>query len=170
MRSFMKAVLLTTLLVGIGDLLAAYITQFIRTGRFADKMLYYMAGGALGLEKSLQGGFWVGLLGLFFHFFISFAFTLLFFMAYPRLKLQYQNKYLVWFLIGFLYSPLVSLTMSFIILPLSKLPTGGAFNFKGAAIGWIVFAIVFSIPMAILSDRYYRNKAGNPRAILTRPK
>jgi len=165
MRSFIKAVLWATLLVGITDILSAYVTQFISTGRFADKMLYYIAGGALGLEKSLQGGFWVGLLGLFFHFFISFAFVLLFFMAYPRLKLQYRNKYLVWFLVGFLYSPLVSLTMSFVILPLSKLPPGGAFNFTGALIGWVIFALVFSIPLAILSDRYYRNRTANPRAI-----
>ena len=76
MNRFFKTVLLTGLFVGTTDLLAAYITQWIKTGKFADRMLHYIAGGALGLETSMKGGNGVAFLGLFFHYFIAFAFTL----------------------------------------------------------------------------------------------
>jgi hypothetical protein len=79
MNRFLKAVLLTGLFVGTTDLVSAYITQWIKTGKFAEKMLNYIAGGALGLENSIPGGNGVALLGLFFHYFIAFSFTLLFF-------------------------------------------------------------------------------------------
>src|SRR5690348_15551459 len=98
MRSFLKTVLLTGLFVGTTDLMAAYVSQYIKTGKFADKMLYYIAGGALGLETSMKGGFWIGALGLLFHYFIAFSFTLLFFLVFPKVRILSYNKYLVGFL------------------------------------------------------------------------
>ena len=59
MKPFWKTVLLTWLLVGTTDITAAYVHQFVITGKFAGKMLQYIAGGALGLENSMKGGFWV---------------------------------------------------------------------------------------------------------------
>src|SRR6266487_644377 len=100
MKSFWKTVLLTGLFVGTTDITAAYVNHYIKTGKFAGKMLQYIAGGALGLERSMPGGFWVGLLGLFFHYFIAFSFTLLFFVAYPRLRFRLLNKYLLGVLYG----------------------------------------------------------------------
>ena len=153
MKSFFKTVLLTGLLVGVTDLTAAYVSQFIKTGKFADKMLYYIAGGALGLGTSMQGGFWVGVLGLFFHFFIAFSFTLLFFLVFPSLKFMRYNKYIT----GFLYGPFVGMVMTFIILPFTKLPQG-EFKLQGALIGWSVLGVVLGIPIAINADWYYRKK------------
>lgn len=153
MRSFFKTVLLTGLLAGTLDITAAYIDQYIKTGHFADKMLYYIAGGALGLETSMKGGFWIGALGLFFHYFIAFSFTLLFFLLYPRLKFRSINKYLL----ALLYGPFVGACMTFIILPLTQLPPGH-FNIKKAWIGWLILSVVLGLPNAIIASRYYRNK------------
>lgn len=153
MKAFWKRVLLTALLVGTADLTAAYIDQFIKTGKFADKMLYYIAGGGLGLETSMQGGFWIGLLGLFFHYFIAFSFTLLFFLAYPRLKLQYLSRPVL-YILGFLYGPFVGLFMKFIVLPLTRLPQG-PFVFEKAIIGWLILSIAIGIPLAISARGYY---------------
>jgi hypothetical protein len=153
MKSFWKTVLLTGLFVGVTDLTAAYVNYFIKTGKFASKMLQYIAGGALGLEKSMQGGFWVVLLGLFFHFFIAFSFTLLFFILYPKLKFLSFNKYIV----GFLYGVFVACAMGFIIIPLTKLPPNH-FVFKKAVVGWIILGVVLGIPIAISASRYYAKK------------
>ena len=150
MSRFFKAVLLTGLFVGTTDLLAAYITQWIKTGKFADRMLHYIAGGALGLETSMQGGNGIAFLGLFFHFFICFAFTLLFFIVFPRLKLLWFNKYLV----GMLYAIFVAVVVNQIILPITPLPTS-PFNLSQSIIGWITLGVVLGIPIAFNAYKYY---------------
>ena len=153
MRSFFRTVLLTGVFTGTTDLIAAYVDQFIKTGKFADKMLFYIAGGALGLETSMKGGFITGLLGLFFHYFIAFSFTLLFFMAYTKLKLQHINKYAVCAL-GILYGPFAGAIMDFIVLPLTKLPPT-PFVFEKAAVGWLMLGIVLGLPIAISARWFY---------------
>ena len=52
--------------MGTTDLLYAYITVWVKTGKFASQFLNYIAGGAMGLEKSMQGGNGAEFLGLFF--------------------------------------------------------------------------------------------------------
>jgi hypothetical protein len=150
MNRFFKAVLLTGLFVGTTDLLAAYITQWIKTGKFADRMLHYIAGGALGLETSMKGGNWVALLGLFFHYFIAFAFTLLFFLVFPRLKFLWFDKHLV----GMLYAVFVALMMGEVILPITPLPTG-SFSLEHSVVGWITLGVVLGIPIAYNAYKFY---------------
>jgi len=159
--SLIKRVVVTGLIAGVLDLLAAYIHQYIKTGQFADKMLHYIAGGALGLEKSMQGGVGTQLLGLFFHFFIAFAFTLLFFLIYPRIKLQAFNPYIV----GFLYGPIIGATMTFVVLPLSNLPSRKEFVLLNALTGWAILGVAVGLPVAISAARYYKsNQAPMPKA------
>lgn len=150
MKRFWKTVLLTALLVGTLDITAAYINQFIKTGKFAGKMFQYIAGGALGLENSIPGGFWIGLLGFFFHYFIAFSFTLLFFIAYRRLHFLSFNKYLV----GFLYGIFIGVFMTFVVLPLTKLPNN-PFVFQNAIVAWLILAVAVGIPVAISASGYY---------------
>jgi len=150
MSRFFKTVLLTGLFVGTTDLIAAYITQWIKTGNFAEKMLLYIAGGALGLETSMQGGNGVALLGLLFHYFIAFSFTLFFFVVFPRVKFLSFNKYLI----GMLYAVFVSEVMSNIILPLTPLPTS-PFNISRAIIHWYTLGVVLGIPIVYNTYKYY---------------
>ena len=148
-----KRVLLTGLLAGTLDIIAAYINSFLKTGKFAGKMFQYIAGGALGLKRSIPGVLWVGLLGFFFHYFIAFSFTLLLFMAYPRLKLFSFNKYLV----GFLYGLFIGVFMTFVVLPLTKLPHT-PFVFQNAIVSWLILAFMVGIPVAISASSYYNKQ------------
>lgn len=152
MNKFWKAVLSTALLVGTTDLLAATLMSWIRSGKFPAKMLHYIAGGALGLEQSMQGGAGTALLGLFFHFFIAFVYTLLFFLAFPRLRFLQGNKYLT----GLLYGVLVGMVMTFIVLPLSALPPN-PFSWSSALRAWLVLGVALGIPMAIMAHRLIKN-------------
>jgi len=162
MKRFFRTVILTGLFVGATDLIAAYVTQFIKTGKFADKMLYYIAGGGLGLETSLKGGFWIGLLGLFFHFFIAFAFTLFFFLIFPKLKFLWYNKYLV----GLLYGLFVNLVMTLVVLPLTALPANKApFDLKEFLIGGLVLGIALGIPIAWSAYKYYGVESKQNRTV-----
>ena len=156
MNRFYKTVLLTGLFVGTTDILSAFMSQYIKTGNFSEKMFHYLAGGALGLEKSMQGGNETALLGLFFHYFISMAFTLFFFLIFPKLKFLRFNKYLV----GILYAVFVNLTMSFIILPLTPLPRGN-FMLSRAFVDWIVLGILFGIPIVYNAYKYYGVESEN---------
>jgi hypothetical protein len=150
MSRFFKTVLLTGLFVGTTDLVAAYVTQWIKTGKYADRMLHYIAGGALGLDESMQGGNWVALLGLFFHYFIAFSFTLFFFWVFPRLRFLSFNKYLV----GMLYAVFVALVVNQLILRLTPLPVQ-PFDLSGSIPGWLTLGVVLGIPIAYNAYRYY---------------
>ena len=157
MKKFWKAVILTSLFVAVTDLVLAYSMQYAKTGEFADKMLLYMAGGALGLDTSMQGGFWVQLLGLIFHFFIAFSFTLLVFIVFQRLKLQTLNVFWI-LLLGMLYSPFVQCFMQFIVLPLTRLPAPSPITLESAKVGWTIFGVVFGIPIFLSASKYYSEK------------
>jgi len=150
MKPFFKTVLLTGLFVGSTDIIAAFTSQYIKTGQFAAKMFHYIAGGALGLESSMKGGTAVAFLGLFFHYFIAFAFTLFFFLIFPRLKFLAFNKYLV----GMLYGVFVAETMRLIILPLTPLPPNG-FDLARSVVGWHTLGVVLGIPIVYNAYKYY---------------
>ncbi len=150
MHKFYKTVLLTGLFVGTTDMLSAYISLTIQNGTLPKNMFLYIAGGVLGLKTSLQGGNWVALLGLFFHYFIAWSFTLFFFLIFPRVRFLRFNKYLI----GMLYAVFVDVVMGQIVMPLSRLPSG-PFNLSDSIIPWITFGVVFGIPVAISAYRYY---------------
>ena len=150
MNRFFKTVLLTGLFVGTTDLIAAYISQWIKTGSFAEKMLLYIAGGALGLETSMQGCNGTAFLGLLFHYVIAFSFTLFFFLIFPKVKFLSFNKYLI----GMLYGVFVSEAMGQIILPLTALPAS-PFNLSRAIINWYMLGVVLGIPIVYNAYKYY---------------
>jgi hypothetical protein len=150
MKGLAKRILLTTLFVGTTDLAAAYINQFVKTGKFADKLLYYIAGGALGLETSMKGGFAVGLSGLIIHYFLAFCYTLVFFIIFPKIRFLSYNKYLT----GFLYGILVGAFMTIVVLPLTRLPAS-PFVFSKAIEGWAILGIALGIPIAISAFNFY---------------
>ncbi len=152
MKKFWKTVLLTGLFVATTDILYAFIAAYIRQGVFPEKLFNYIAGGALGLEKSMLGGQTVAFLGLFFHYFIAQTFTLFFFWILPRCMFLKFNLYLV----GMLYGIIINLFMRFIILPLTPLPAQ-PFILSRAFIDWIIFGIVFGIPIVYSAYRCYQN-------------
>ncbi|HEY4324395.1 MAG TPA: hypothetical protein VGN20_10430 [Mucilaginibacter sp.] len=153
MNKFFKTVLLTGLFVGTADLLSAFVSVYIQSGKFAEKMFNYIAGGALGLETSMNGAAGVEFLGLFFHYFIAFAFTLFFFWIFPRIKVLSCNKYLV----GMLYAVFVNVIMEQVILRFTPLP-GRSFSLAHSYINWVVLGVLFGIPIVNNTYEYYRGE------------
>ena len=145
--------LLTGLFVGVTDIIAAHLSVWIQSGNFPTRVLQYIAGGALGLETSMEGGVGIALLGLAFHFFIATWWTLVFFVALPKLNFLQFNKYVV----GFFYGYFVGACMTFIVLPLSALPNS-PFVLSKAILGWSILGAVLGIPIAISAYRYYNIK------------
>ncbi|MCF6404867.1 hypothetical protein L3C95_18350 [Chitinophaga filiformis] len=154
MNRFWKAVLLTTLIAGTLDIIAAHVDQTIRTGAFPHRMFYVIAGGAIGLKTALNGGPLIIALGVFIHYFISFSFTLFFFLLYPAISKVSSNKYLN----GLLYTIFVWVMMNFIVLPLTALPSRPfVFNIHQVT-GFLVLAVVFGTPISLLAAKYYTSQ------------
>jgi hypothetical protein len=150
MSPFFKRVLLTALLAGVLDLLTAYTDYYIRTGRFATKMFQYIAGGALGLQHSLNGGLPVILLGIFFHFFIAFSFTLFFFLVYRKVQLYALNKYLA----ALLYGAFIWTVMTLLVLPLTPLPAG-PIRLAKVVQDILLFGLMIGLPLSLSARKYY---------------
>lgn len=149
-KSFAKTLVLTGLFVGTTDIVYAFVSGYLRTGAFSEKLFHYIAGGALGLDAAMQGGNGVALLGMVFHYFIALSFTFFFFVIFPRLKFLAYNRYLV----GMLYGIFVNLTMKLIVLPLSALPAQ-EFVFSRVFVDWVCFGIVFGIPVVFSAYLFY---------------
>lgn len=151
MKSFFKTIFITTLIAGTLDILAAYMQVYISTGQVSKKMFNYIASGALGLESSMSGGWEVIALGIFFHYFIAFAFTLLFFLMYNKLKIGAINKYIA----GILYGLFVWFVMNIVVLPLTKLPHI-TFNVNKAIIAALILIFMIGLPISIAAHNYFK--------------
>ncbi|HXB10148.1 MAG TPA: hypothetical protein VNW04_23655 [Puia sp.] len=149
MSPFFKRVLLTGLIAGVLDITYAYLDVYVQSGRFSRKMFQYIAGGALGLTTSMKGGVPVIVLGIFFHFFIAFVFTLFFFLLYRKSKLSVVNPYLL----ALLYGIFIWTVMNLVVLPLTALPSRPMDWAKGA-FDALMFGVTFGLPL-VFSARWF---------------
>lgn len=154
MSPFFKRVLLTVLIAGSLDLCYAYTAGLIRTGHLSRRMFQYIAGGALGLKNTLDGGVPVILLGIFFHYFIVTCFTLFFFFLYRKNRIFGLNKYAAGLLYGFFIWPVMNL----IVLPLSALPSSTV-SIEKALLDAFLLGVVIGLPVSLSASAYY----GQPR-------
>ncbi|MES2796039.1 MAG: hypothetical protein V4683_08740 [Bacteroidota bacterium] len=150
--SFWKAILKAGFWAGSIDLVVAHLHQFIKTGHFPEKLLHYIAGGALGLENGMAGGIGSQLLGILIHYFIAFSFAILFFMIAPKLFALKINKYLL----GIIYGIMVGAVMTFLILPFTQLPQT-PFIFSKSIVNWLILAFAFGLPLSILAYKYFNS-------------
>ena len=149
----MKAVLLVTAIAGTLDIIAAHLHIWAASGKFPNAVFKGIAGGAVGGQRAMQGGAEMIALGAFFHYFISFAFTLLFFLLYPRAAVLRKNTYAV----ATGYALFVWATMNYVVLPLSALPWRPPnFASKHTYIGWCVLTLIFGLPIVLGATRFYR--------------
>jgi len=154
-QAFGKAVLLVTAIAGTLDIIAAHLQMWAATGKFPTTILKAIAAGALGVQRAKQGGVGTMALGLFFHFFISFAFTLLFFLLFPRVAVLRKNLYMV----GTAYALFTWAMMNYIVVPLSALPWPSPnFANKQLYIGWVIFTLIFGLPVVFGAARFYRQQ------------
>jgi hypothetical protein len=136
-----------SLIAGTTDGLAAIIVYK------ADpiKLFQMIASGVLGREVAFGGGLATFAFGLFIHYFIATAWTILFFVMYQKFAWLRKSRIVV--IIA--YGLLVWVVMNLLIVPLSNvgraLPTFNQF-IVGAAI--LIFAI--SLPIVLLTERASR--------------
>lgn len=147
-RSFISSLLLTGFVVGLLDALAASVSAYIPRGITPDRVWRYVAGGVFGKEAA-EGGLPMVFMGLFFHFIIAYGWTTLFYLAYPRIKILSENK----FLVGMVYGVFVLLSMNLIVVPLSNIPSPNPGTVQVQQL--FIHMFLVGLPISLLANRYY---------------
>ena len=152
-RNFWKTVILSWLLVGSLDILAALIRFYANTGKDPLIVLKYIASAVFG-KVAYTGGTMMAVYGLLFHFLIAFIWTVFFFFIYPRLRMLSWNRLVT----GILYGIFIWLIMSHVVVPLSKASTGH-FKWKEAIIAALILIGAIGLPLSFIAYRFYYARA-----------
>jgi len=143
--SAFSAVLLTGLFAGMLDAAAAVLIYEVRPSR----LFQFIASGLFGKE-ALVGGLLMALWGLILHFLISFTWTYLYFVAFPKFKILARHKILN----GFIYGLSIWVVMNLVIIPLSRIQQA-PFNLVQSLVGVLILMIAVGLPITMLTHRYY---------------
>jgi len=146
-----KAIIGTGLLVGSFDILAAFADYYIETGKNPEGVLRFIASGVFG-KKAFTGTDMMIWIGLLFHFIIAFAFTIIFFIIYPRTKLLQLNVVLV----AVIFAIVIWFVMNLIVVPLSNTPSI-PFKFINALKAVLILIFTIGFPFAIIFRNFYRS-------------
>ncbi len=152
-NSFLKTIVLAGLLVGSLDIIAALVQFYIKTGKDPLIVLKYIASAIIG-KDAYPGGNKMAAMGLLLHFLVALAWTLFFFLIYPKLKLLSVNRVLT----GIVCGIFIWAMMSYVILPMTKVPPGGAFNLKQATISALILIGAIGLPLSFMAYKYYKGK------------
>lgn len=88
--SGIRTILLTGFIAGTLDIAAAITMYAIRSGGKPIRVFQYIASAVFG-RKAFSGGLMMAFWGLIFHFIIAYAFTIFFFLVYPKINLLSKN-------------------------------------------------------------------------------
>ncbi|MBE7179315.1 MAG: hypothetical protein INR69_23130 [Mucilaginibacter polytrichastri] len=144
-----KAILLTSLVAGLLDGLAALVMN-LKVG--AVRIFQFIASGLFG-KQAFGGGWWMVALGMLIHFFIAFIWVWLFFACCKALKL-YGPKLVF---LGTFYGIVVWVIMNLAVLPLSKIPST-PFNWLSAVNGAVILMLAVGLPAGVGAYRYFPKK------------
>ena len=151
-QSAFGMILLTGLIAGALDGLAAVVDVYLSTGRGPTVVFQYIASAVVGAE-AFSGGSSMVVLGLVFHLIIATGWTTLYFAAYPRFRFLRANKIVA----GILYGLFVWLMMSQVVIPLTQL-SPRPFDFLHALKAIAILMAMIGIPISLLTADFYSRK------------
>lgn len=152
MKNTISRIIITGLIVGTLDILAALIHYFAKTGKNPLIVLKFIASGVFGKSAFSDGLVWI-FAGLSFHYIIAFLFTIFFFWLFPKVRNLVKNEILT----GIIYSLFVWVVMNLIVVPLSNTPPQ-PFNLMNAFVGIIILIVCMGIPLAVMVNSFYNNE------------
>ncbi len=147
MNPFVKSALLSGLIVGLLDGIAACVNAYLASGVSPDRVFRFVASGFFG-AKAYTGSASMILWGVIFHFIIAISWTVLFFVLYKRINFLSQHV----FLSGMFYGLIVWLVMNLLIVPLSQIGPR-PFVLKGSLIMISIHLFIIGVPVSYLANR-----------------
>ena len=154
MKSKTKAILTSWLIAGTLDVSTAIIVYSVILNKIPAKILLQSIASGIFKAQAFEGGMKMALIGLIIHYCIAFCFAITYFYLYPRLSFLKKNMIIS----GILYGVIVWAIMNLLVLPMvfSHL---SPMTFKSAAIAMSILIVMIGLPIAIITDRFYKRKA-----------
>jgi uncharacterized membrane protein YagU involved in acid resistance len=144
------------LLAGSLDILAACTNAYLARGTSPVVVLQYIASAAFG-KAAFAGGWQMPLLGLLFHFIIAYSFTTLFFLLYPSIKIMSKSIVIT----AIVYGIFIFVIMSFVVLPLTKVPKL-TFQLEKVIISVLILIAAIGLPLSIFARRFFQHSNRTP--------
>ncbi|MTI38144.1 hypothetical protein, partial [Fulvivirga lutimaris] len=117
MKVNIKNIIKLGLIIGIVDILLAFVHAYLFNGVEPIRLLQYVASGIVGRE-AFTGGMTSAILGLLLHMFIALGWTSLFYVLYDNVQMFFKNR----FPFGLSFGLFIWLMMNLVIVPLSNTP------------------------------------------------
>lgn len=156
--SFIRIILLTTLVAGTLDITYAIITWGPVFGKISATQLLQGIASTLAGKDAFTGGIATALLGLAMHYGISLGWTVIYFFIFPHLPFLAWNKWVS----GVVYGIFVWSMMSLLIVPLV---TGRAYHFAMVPFLKSIapMVLLFGPAIALIINRYYFTVSVRPQ-------
>ncbi len=153
MNNLITKIIKAGLIVGTLDILSAFIYYFIKTGdKNVFTVLKYVASGIFGKE-AFSGSNMMIIAGLVLHYSIAFAFTIFFFLLFPKIKAFSKNRILT----GILYGIFIWIVMNLVVVPLSNIGSR-PFTLVNALINVIILIVCIGLPLSFMTNTFYKRK------------
>src|SRR5215218_9257169 len=147
MNKFFLKILQAGIVIGTLDIVSAFIYYLIKTGqKNVFNVLKYIASGIFGKE-AFSGRNKMIIAGLVLHYVIAFAFTIFFFLLFPKMKALSKNKILT----GILYGIFVWMIMNLVVVPLSSVGKR-PFVFVSVLINVLILIVCIGIPLSFMAN------------------
>ncbi len=153
LKNLFTAILLTGLVAGTLDGLAA-ITHFLVKGDKNPAVIFkYIASGVFG-KKAFTGGTTMVLWGVFFHFLIAYGLTVFYFWLYPRVKWLGENKIVA----GLLYGIFAWIMTTRVIIPFFSQIKQAPLDLAKAIIPILILMLFIGLPISLMANKHYLYK------------
>jgi hypothetical protein len=147
--SLFRSIVLGGVMVGIADAIVYHwLVSSVIEGYPLISVYQYLASGALG-NAAFEGGIGTALLGVFFHFVVSFVVAAVFILSANRIPLLRRHAIPGSLVYGFC----VFIVMNMIVLPLSAAPPLPAPTMPQLIVMILDHILVVGLPLGILVRR-----------------
>ncbi len=136
---------------GTLDILAAFTSFYLNTGKNPLVILRYIAGKLIGRERAYAGGAEMPLLGLLMHYLIAFSFTIFFFWLYPRIRFLSRNLILTSLIFGIT----AWVIMNLVALPLLVHTPFHPASWVGPVRECLILVFMIGLPVTLFARKLY---------------
>lgn len=145
-KRLLRWLLFTGLITGSIDALMAIVTN----SKIPPEIIFkYIASGVFGKLAFSPGGEMV-IYGILFHYWIAFAWSVLFFILYRQLIHVLKFRILFILVTGLV----IWAVMNLAVVPLSQ-ANAAPMHFIGAIKNMAILIFAFGLPVTLIADRYY---------------
>ncbi|HEX4912475.1 MAG TPA: hypothetical protein VFV51_00890 [Vicinamibacterales bacterium] len=148
-----KAILLGGLVVGVLDLLDAFIFFGWRSGAQPVAILHGIAAGAIGRDAARAGGVSTAALGFLLHFIIALLIASVYVVASRAIPALRKH----WVICGLIFGVIAYFVMTFVVVPLSNAGPGRVtFALPATPVlinGLLIHAFGVGLPAAYFASR-----------------